>query len=103
MSRENKELLVEMGYEDVVILEDPDYDSAIIGVSESGRVIYDYDKMVEWLMETDGMSQEDAVDFIDYNTIRALPYFANSNEDNHSFSSKSKSSLLSLSFFLYTL
>ena len=42
MSRENKELLVEMGYEDAVILEDPDYDSAIIGVSESGRVIYDY-------------------------------------------------------------
>lgn len=78
MSRENKELLVEMGYEDAVILENPDYDSAIIGVSESGRVIYDYDKMVEWLMETDGMTQEDAVDFIDYNTIRALPYFANS-------------------------
>ena len=52
MSRENKELLVEMGYEDAVILENPDYDSAIIGVSESGRVIYDYDKMVEWLMET---------------------------------------------------
>ena len=74
MSRENKELLVEMGYEDAVILEDPDYDSAIIGVSESGRVIYDYDKMVEWLMETDGMSQEDAVEFIDYNTVRALPY-----------------------------
>ena len=78
MSRENKELLVEMGYEDAVILEDPDYDSAIVGVSESGRVIYDYDKMVEWLMETDGMSQEDAVEFIDYNTIRALPYFTNS-------------------------
>ena len=35
MSRENKELLVEMGY-------------------------------------------EDAVEFIDYNTIRALPYFTNS-------------------------
>lgn len=51
MSRENKELLVEMGYEDAVILENPDYDSAIVGVSESGRVIYDYDKMVEWLMK----------------------------------------------------
>ena len=74
MSRENKELLVETGYEDAVVLENPDYDSAIIGVSESGRVIYDYDKMVEWLMETDGMSQEDAVEFIDYNTVRALPY-----------------------------
>lgn len=78
MSRENKELLAEMGYEDAVILENPDYDSAIIGISECGRVIYDYDKMVEWLVEKDGMTSEEAMEFIDYNTIRALPYFANS-------------------------
>lgn len=78
MSRENRDLLNEMGYEDAVILENPDYDSAIIGVSESGKVIYDYDKMVEWLMETDGMTYEEAMEFIDYNTIRALPYFINS-------------------------
>lgn len=78
MSRENRDLLNEMGYEDAVILENPDYDSAIIGISEGGRVIYDYDKMVEWLVEKDGMTPEEAMEFIDYNTIRALPYFANS-------------------------
>ena len=41
----------ELEYDDVVILENPDYDSAIIGVSEDRRVIYDFDKMVEHLMD----------------------------------------------------
>lgn len=77
MSRENRDLLNELEYEDVVILENPDYDSAIIGVSEDRRVIYDFDKMVEHLMETDGMTDEEAIEFIEYNTIRALPYFQN--------------------------
>lgn len=46
MSRENKELLVEMGYEDAVILENPDYDSAIIGVSESVEL---FTTKIKWL------------------------------------------------------
>ncbi len=37
--------------------------------------MYDYDKMVEYLVETDNMSEEDAMEFIDYNTIRSLPYY----------------------------
>lgn len=76
--RENRDLLNEMGYEDLVIFENPDYDAAIVGVSEGRRVIYDFDKMVECLVKEDGMTEEDAVEFIEYNTIRALPYFANS-------------------------
>ena len=31
-------------------------------------------KMIECLMEEDKMEQEEAMEFIDYNTIRALPY-----------------------------
>lgn len=76
--RENRDLLNEMGYEDLVIFENPDYDAAIVGVSEGRRVIYDFDKMVECLVKEDGMSEEEAIEFIEYNTIRALPYFANS-------------------------
>jgi hypothetical protein len=30
--------------------------------------------MVEWLMETEGWSYEDAAEWVNYNTIRALPY-----------------------------
>jgi len=66
-----------MGYEDLTVFENPDYDSAIIGVSHDSRVVYDYNKMCEFLMEKDGMSYEEAAEFIDYNTIRAIPYFPN--------------------------
>ena len=67
-------MLCEMGYRDAVIFENPDYDSAIIGVSDDNRVVYDYDKMVECLVKEDGMEYDEAMEFIDYNTIRACPY-----------------------------
>ncbi|MBR6124658.1 hypothetical protein IKQ19_13870, partial [Candidatus Saccharibacteria bacterium] len=51
----------------------PDYVSAVVGVSEEGRVIYSYEKMVRTLMMTDGMDYEEAVEFVDFNTIGALP------------------------------
>ena len=69
-----RETLCEMGYEDLIVFENPDYDSAIIGVSDDNRVIYNYDKMIEDLMVTEGMEMVDAADFIGYNTIRSLPY-----------------------------
>ena len=73
-----RELLNEMGYEDLVVFENPSYDSAIVGVNEDQtRVVYDFEKMVGYLMENDDMEYEDAVEFIEYNTIRAIPYFPN--------------------------
>lgn len=69
-----KELLCERDAEDAIVFEQPDYISAVIGVSEDGRVIYSYPLMVEFLMLQDGMEQSDAEEFIDFNTIRALPY-----------------------------
>ena len=71
---ELKEYLCDRGYEEIVVFDNPSYVTAAIGTEEiSGRVIYDYEKMVEFLMETDGMTYEDAAEFIDYNTIRAIP------------------------------
>ena len=70
-----RELLVELGLEESIVFENPDYDSAIIGYDEnSGRVIYDYELMIEDLMDTDDMTYEDAMEFVDYNTVRACPY-----------------------------
>lgn len=66
-----RELLCEMGHEDAVIFENPDYDSAIIGISDDNRVIYDYDKMLGHLMDVDNMEMLDAMEFIDYNTLKA--------------------------------
>jgi hypothetical protein len=68
------ERLSEWGYEDVVIFENPSFDNALVGVSEDNRAVYDYDKMVVWLAVTWAISREEAIEFIEYNTIRALPY-----------------------------
>ena len=71
---EVKEVLHELGYDETVVFENPDYVSAIIGIDSNGRLIYSWGKMIEHLMEVDGMEEEDAIDFISYNTERALPY-----------------------------
>lgn len=68
------ERLTELGYEDVIVLENYSYDDALIGVTEDNRAVYDFDKMVVWLCEKEGFSPEDAIEWIEYNTIRALAY-----------------------------
>ena len=50
------------------------FDSAIIGVADghdSGRVVYDYEKMIEACMKEAGMTYEDSVEWIEFNTISA--------------------------------
>ena len=70
-----KEIIADYEYEDVIIFSNPDYASAFIGVSEDNRAVYDYDKMVEFLIDKDGMTDIEAVEFIEYNTIRSLQYY----------------------------
>lgn len=72
--QELRDYLTDNGYEDSILFENPSYITAVIGVSETGRIIYDYNKMILYLMKEDGMTAEDAIEFIDYNTVRALPY-----------------------------
>lgn len=68
------ERLIDNMYDDTVIFKDYDYEDAFVGVSEDGRAIYDYDIMVSWLVETKGYTEEEAIEWIEYNTMRALPY-----------------------------
>lgn len=58
----------------IILFENPNYDDAFIGLTLDNRAVYDYDKMVECLMKEDDITYEEAVEFIEYNTIRALPY-----------------------------
>ena len=58
----------------IVLFESPSYDDAFIGLTLDNRAVYDYDKMIECLMKEDDISYEEAIEFIDYNTIRARPY-----------------------------
>ena len=69
-----KERLLNEGYEGIKVLDSYSYDSALIGVSEQGCAIYDYDKMVRWLMDAEGWDVDEAIEWIDLNTIRALSY-----------------------------
>ena len=68
------EKILAAGYEDVVIFENYSYDDALVGVTEDGRAVYDFEKMVRWLVETEGFTAEEAIEWIEYNPIRALPY-----------------------------
>ena len=68
------ERLLDAGYDDVLILTDYSYDDALIGVTEDNRAVYDYDKMLDWLCGVEGFFYNDAVEWLEYNTIRAIPY-----------------------------
>ena len=69
-----EERLMDAGYEDVIVFKNESYDDALIGVSHDGRAIYSLDKMVDWLCKKDGIDEEEAIEWIEYNTIRAIPY-----------------------------
>ena len=75
LSEEFKNYLEEVS---ATIFENPSFNSAIVGVTSDDRVVYDYDLMVEDLSEQDNMTLWEAQEFIEYNTIRALPYMPNS-------------------------
>ena len=67
-----RETLCEMGAEDSICLDG--FDDAIIGLTTDMQVVYSYEKILEHLMKEDGMTDEEAADYVSYNTIRALPY-----------------------------
>ena len=69
-----EEKLLDAGYEGIKYLTNYSYDDALIGVSEDGRAIYDFDKMVEWLVLKENFEPTDAIEWIEVNTLRALPY-----------------------------
>ena len=71
---EIKEYLCDHGYESTIVFDNPSYCKAFLGVSSDGNAVYDFEKMVECLQEEDGMDEMDAIEFIEYNTIMALPY-----------------------------
>lgn len=60
--------------DDALVFDNPAYDGSIIGETFDGRAIYNIEKMAEELATDDNISLEEAMDFIDYNAIRSLPY-----------------------------
>lgn len=73
-----RQAVIDMGFEEAVFL-NPDYlDPAIVGITHDTRLIYDYNKLIECYMLAEDWTMEEAIDWIDYNTIRSLPYIPNS-------------------------
>ena len=62
-----RERIENEGFEDVIIFDNPSYDDALVGITKDNRAVYDYDKMVEWLVTNENMDYEEAADFICWN------------------------------------
>lgn len=58
----------------VVHLDGPEFDGGIVGITHDGRLVYSYAKLAAALAEANGWTAEDAVDWIEFNTMRTLPY-----------------------------
>lgn len=62
-----RERIENEGYEDVIIFDNPSYDDALVGITNDNRAVYDYEKMIEWLIINEGMDYDEATDFICWN------------------------------------
>lgn len=60
---------------EIKILDNHAYDNSVVGITEDGRLIYSYEKMVIEFMEDEDCTEDEAVEWVDYNTLRAIPYF----------------------------
>ena len=63
------EKISELTDEQVVVYSNPSYETAFIGITEDNRAVYSYSKMIEYLVETDGCTADEAAEFIEYNTL----------------------------------
>ena len=67
-----KKWLEKHGLPDSLVLDDWYYDSAAVGITDDGRVVYDYHRMVHALAEVSVITDDDAADFIDHNVLPSL-------------------------------
>jgi len=60
--------------EGMIVFQETEYDEAIIGTTEDGRAVYDYILLVEAVSKSQGLTDQEAAEWVDYNMIRSLPY-----------------------------
>lgn len=70
-----KQKLIDAGYSDALVFENPSFSDSFVGVTHDGRAVYNYDQMIVDLMYEEGCSEEEAIDWIEYNTIRSIGYW----------------------------
>ena len=70
-----RDTMCKMGWNELVVFNAPAYDNSIVGVTEGGRVVYNYELMIKELMADQNIQDiESAMEFIDYNTVRSSIY-----------------------------
>lgn len=77
MNRSELALVLEdFGFDcdEIVLFDNPSYDEALIGVTTSGRAVYDYDEMINCLVNGDKMTYDEAIEWLEFNTVRAAQY-----------------------------
>ena len=68
-----EEYLISKGFTDVNILSNPGYSTAFVGVTSTNQAVYDFDKMVKYLVERGyAETDADAVYFIENDTIPVI-------------------------------
>lgn len=45
------DILLDKGYDDVIIFSEPSYEAALIGLTDDYNAVYDYSLMIDWLIE----------------------------------------------------
>lgn len=68
MTREQIEELIGSDSYDKTLLAEG-LDDAFIGVTDDGIAVYSKAKCIRAMMEQDGMSDEEAIEFLEYNTF----------------------------------
>ena len=59
----------------IIVLEGDEFADGCIGITEDNHLVYSYEKLVESLTKEYG-SENDAIEWLEYNTLRAIPYMA---------------------------
>ena len=77
MSKRQEDRLLDNGWDDaeIMIIEDDALCESLVGVTSDERAVYDESKMAEEMMQAYGMTYEDAIEHIEFNIVRALPYY----------------------------
>lgn len=58
--------------QDIIVLEGDEYADSAIGLSEDNHIVYDYEKMIESLMQQNNWTDTEAIEWIDYNLLGSL-------------------------------
>lgn len=77
--KRQEEKLENNGYDleeaEILLIDDDAYFDSLVGITDDYRAVYDMDTMVEEYAKAYNCSMEEALEFIEYNVIRALPYY----------------------------